>query len=996
MSVIENASNGASVGSVTITSNGGATITNISLSGTGNSNFSVATSGAITISSSATLDYETSKIYNLNAVATNSVGNSNSVSVTINITDYANPFLISQLKSQDINDTDYFGAYLDIDGDYFIVGAPNQDTSGVNAGSAYLYKKESNATITKLAKIQANDIQAGDKFGSAVAISGDYMIIGSPYNDTNGSNAGVAYLFKRNSDTHNDITQIAKLTASNAGADDNFGLSVAIDGNYAVIGAENEDSNASESGSVYIFKRGSDTNVTEIEKLTASDAQYSEYFGNSVSISNNYILVGAKGNNSAYLFKNISDTNTLELKILNASNEQTDDNFGNSVSINGNYMIVGTKFTDTSGGYSGSATDNNGESIYLFKRDTDANITEIAKIQASDTQTGDYFGEDVSISGDYIISGAHLEDTTANNAGSAYIFKRNSDTRNDVSEIKKIQANSPKKEDYFAYTVAISKNSILLGAYQEGSTDEGSAYLFDMEPIDKAYIYYPYSNFKIDEQYSNPAIYAFEAASPTSGTISFSVSGTDSDNFSFTDNNLSFVSTVSTGKPADFELPQDTNTNNDYNITITTTNANDKTNRVNFDISIIDKYFLEMAKIQASDAEASDWFGGGVNSVAEEGAVAISGNYIVVGAPYEDTNATDAGAAYLFKKQLDGTVKQIAKFQSDDVQANDSFGNSVAISGDYIVVGAIFEDTSKNYAGSAYVFKRNSDTNNDVHQIAKIQAEIPQENALFGNSVSISGDYIVVGAYKEDISTNTNAGNAYLFKRGSDTNVSQIAKFTGAPIELDALFGKSVAIDGDYIVIGAEDEDPNTAEDEGTAYIFKRNSDATNDTILVKKIQASDKTQYDYFGHSVAISGNYITVGAYWVNGETGKAYLFKRIDDSTVNELKVLTASDAQTGDRFGSSVGISLDTIIVGAYKEDTKGTDAGSAYIFKINSDTNITQEDKLQASDIEAGDNFGISVSIDKNNTAVGARSEDSTATDTGSTCIFIKDIPPPAS
>jgi len=348
--------------------------------------------------------------------------------------------------------------------------------------------------------------------------------------------------------------------------------------------------------------------------------------------------------------------------------------------------------------------------------------------------------------------------------------------------------------------------------------------------------------------------------------------------------------------------------------------------------------------------------------------VAIDGDYIVVGARYADTTSNTTGSAYIFKRS-DNNISQIAKIQASDAENYDNFGHSVAIDGDYIVVGAYGDDT---YRGSVYIFKRND---NNISQIAKIQASDAESYNYFGHSVAIDGDYIVVGAYGNDIY----GGSVYIFKRNDNNNISQIAKIQASDAESFDYFGHSVAIDGDYIVVGAySDDTTHTAyyttdyTDAGSAYIFKRNDN--NNISQIAKIQASDAGSYDNFGYSVAIDEDYIVVGSYKddkILNSIGSAYIFKRSDDNNISQIAKIQASDAENYDNFGYSVAIDGDYIVVGSYKDDKTSTNIGRAYIFKRSDDNNISQIVKIQASDAKSYDYFGSSVAIDGNTTIFGA-------------------------
>ena len=328
-----------------------------------------------------------------------------------------------------------------------------------------------------------------------------------------------------------------------------------------------------------------------------------------------------------------------------------------------------------------------------------------------------------------------------------------------------------------------------------------------------------------------------------------------------------------------------------------------------------DTGWLEEQKLFASDGAAGDIFGESVS---------ISGDYAIVGASGDDDNGSGSGSAYIFLRSGTGWVQQ-AKLTASDGNANDWFGNSVSISGDYAIVGAFWDDDKGNASGSAYIFKRDGTT---WSQQAKLTASDGNASAWFGWSVSVSGNYAIVGAYQDDVNGMANSGSAYIFLR-SGTTWSQQAKLTASDSAAGDVFGCSVSISGDYAIVGANQDDVN-GTDSGSAYIFKRDGTSWSEQA---KLTASDGAVSDYFGQSVSINGDYAIVGAYLDDDKgssSGSAYILKRDGTSWSEEAK-LTASDGAGIDRFGYSVSIGNGYIIAGAYLDDDKGTDSGSAYMF-----------------------------------------------------------------
>ncbi len=339
-------------------------------------------------------------------------------------------------------------------------------------------------TVEQLQKLVASDREGSDNFGWSVAISGDYAIVGaqSEEHDEEGnnelSNSGSAYIFENISGTW---TQVKKLVASDRGASDHFGWSVAISGDYAIVGANSEKHDAEgnnelfNSGSAYIFERVSGT-WTQVQKIVASDREAQDEFGYSVSINGNNAIVGSRiededpdGNNtltnsgSAYIFERVSGTWTQVQKIV-ASDRELGDYFGWAVSINGDYVVVGAR--NEKHDVEGNNELNVAGSAYIFER-VSGTWTQVQKIVASDRDAAVEYGSSVSISGNYIVVGALAEDfdefggNELTNAGATYLYKKNE--LDEWIEIKKIVSNNRYSNDWFGYSVSIDGNNIFVG-----------------------------------------------------------------------------------------------------------------------------------------------------------------------------------------------------------------------------------------------------------------------------------------------------------------------------------------------------------------------------------------------------------------------------------------------------------------------------------------------------------------------------------------------------
>jgi len=255
---------------------------------------------------------------------------------------------IAKLLPADGAAGDDFGFSVAISGSTALVGAPGDDDNGSQSGSAYLFDT---TTGQQLAKLLPADGAANDDFGSSVALSGTTALVGAFLDDDNGDRSGSAYLFDTTAGQ-----QIAKLLPADGAALDFFGFSVAISGTTTLVGAPGDDDNGTDSGSAYLFDT---TTGQQLAKLLPADGAVGDEFGLSVAISGTTAMIGAQSDDdngassgSAYLF----DTTTGQqiAKLLPADGAESD-RFGSSVAISGSTALVAAPLDDDNGSGSGSA-----------------------------------------------------------------------------------------------------------------------------------------------------------------------------------------------------------------------------------------------------------------------------------------------------------------------------------------------------------------------------------------------------------------------------------------------------------------------------------------------------------------------------------------------------------------------------------------------------------------------------------------------------------------
>ncbi|MBP48289.1 MAG: hypothetical protein CMH53_10165 [Myxococcales bacterium] len=306
--------------------------------------------------------------------------------------------------------------------------------------------------------------------------------------------------------------------------------------------------------------------------------------------------------------------------------------------------------------------------------------------------------------------------------------------------------------------------------------------------------------------------------------------------------------------------------------------------------------------------------------------VVINGDRLVVGACGDDDKGASSGSVYIFKRQGKGSWTQVAKLVAADGEVSGRFGKAVDLSGDRLLVGAYGASPKAKSSGAAYIFEAQSITK--WKQMDKLVPADGKAYDNFGKAVSLSGNRVVVGAAGVD-DKGDGSGAAYVFERQPTGTWSEVGKLIPASNAAGDSFGASVAIDGDRLIAGAESADTK-AQYAGAAFIYERQSDGK--WTEASKLVASDGVKASACGTSVALSGNRALVGC--DNDATfGAVYLYSRQKDGLWAEGTKITTADGAKSDYFGVSVSMSANRILVGAFGDDDKGTSSGSAYVFDL---------------------------------------------------------------
>ena len=390
----------------------------------------------------------------------------------------------------------------------------------------------------------------------------------------------------------------------------------------------------------------------------------------------------------------------------------------------------------------------------------------------------------------------------------------------------------------------------------------------------------------------------------------------------------------------------------------------------------------ELTELSAPDASSLDWFGEHV---------AIDGDVALIGAKRVNVSGI-AGAVYVYRH--DGnTWTYETTLMASDAAPGDEFSQSVSVSGDVAVIGALRDDDAcpgdpDCNSGSAYVFR--FDGSHWIEE-AKLTAYDGAADDGFGVAVSVSGDVIIVGAY-QDGNTGPSAfdghGAAYIYRYNSaDGTWANEQKIIPSDAAVSDLFGFGVAIDGDTALISKHGDDTRGGN-AGAVYVYGFDGETWDQE---QKLFGSDTATSDQFGKYLAMEGDRAIFGAMFdadAGRASGSAYVFSRGADGWEQEAK-LRAADAAAGDSFGISVDVSGDVAVVGAYGDDTY---AGSGYVFLLG-DAGWRQEAKLTAAERSSRDFFGWSVGIDSDTAVLGGwRDDDACPSDpdcnSGSAYMFV--------
>ncbi|WP_154223760.1 FG-GAP repeat protein [Marinicella rhabdoformis] len=369
------------------------------------------------------------------------------------------------------NSADHFGSSVSIEGTRALIGAKLADESGNLSGSAYVFELVNDDWI-QTTQLIPTDGGEFDRFGYSVSLSGDRALIGAYFNQNNNISTGSAYVFEL---IDGDWVQTSKLFVNDATSTEYFGWSVSLQGDRALVGAQSGRVNGINTGSAYVFDF-INNNWIQSSKLTATDGLANDRFGFSLSLGYDKALIGATENSvngtktgAAYIFDFDGALWSQTSKLI-ADDGTEGDQFGNSVVLSNNRAVIGARYDDETGNGSGSA--------YVFDYN-EGMWSQPTKLSANDAAPGNIFGASVAAYGDKIIIGA--SNLINNGVGAAYLFELDQGIWNQTN---KFTPNDGANGDSFGIAVSMNLDRVLVGSSLNigNNIDSGSAYVFNLDP----------------------------------------------------------------------------------------------------------------------------------------------------------------------------------------------------------------------------------------------------------------------------------------------------------------------------------------------------------------------------------------------------------------------------------------------------------------------------------------------------------------------------------
>ena len=730
---------------------------------------------------------------------------------------------------------------------------------------------------------------------------------------------------------------IAQKLSSPSGTEglNQFGYSVAIDGNLAVVGAPSHDSNFRiNNGAVFVYELN-DTTWQQVATVTSPTDKSGDLFGWSVDIEGDTIVVGAMhddmfafNSGAAYVLYQGETTSDWSIaQSLPGSNVKIGDRFGVSVSIDSGLIAVGNRFADGAGQNSGT--------VNIFRSNEYRQFYE-AYIVESPLEAQAQFGWDVDLHDQLLVVGAPRSET-----GSAFLYQLN-EWGQAWSETELV-SNSTRTSDRFGYSVAISDGGVFVGStlHDHASViNSGAVYRFNQTGEFQQKLIQPNAQrgdqfgFAIDVD--GLQVVASGVGIDSTGNNSGRVVefGVENDVWVLSD-----VFDVAGFSRSGHAVAIDAG---NLIVGVPTGDGVETFHRVSGSQEITFDYTIHQAALQIQ-GEAADSFGWSVASTE---------NWAVVGAPTAVTRSSiQGGSVWVFQRSGDEWNFH-SQLTPSSVAHGDHFGSSLAIEGNLLVVGSRLADAGNTDAGAAYVFELNGD---QWQWTDRLFATGINQGDQFGYSVATDGQRIVVGAIYDEVGTVVNSGTATVFEKTGNEWGATETLIADAP-QQGRRFGHDVSLSQNWLAVSSP-----TADQSGRAYTWRLEN---GDWDFKGAFAADDTNLGDEFGNSLSINGSNLVVGA-WKhdhNGiwNSGAAYVFEWADGQWQQSQKLVSSTNSGSllsWNQFGSSVDLDGTNLVVGSAFEDGSSEDSGAVYLF------DTTQWDlTARFTSLDSGANHGSRVSL----------------------------------
>lgn len=778
--------------------------------------------------------------------------------------------------------------------------------------------------------------------------------------------------------------------------DKNRVVSLAVDGNIYAVGLNYQSVNI---GSI-------DTSGSYTSLATIQEKEVPERFGELISVDNNYILVGNKSPDDIFLYKVEDNLSVTQLEKIHVEDPSDSTEAGNML-INGDTIAV----SEWRGHYNEETEEYiEDDKVVIYSVESNESVTKVQELKSDFVGSdGSGFGEDIALDNDTLAVSqrCYINIFTKDSNGTfsksdsmvfgerdgqddcyldvelkakhlvahsrryttSYLYQLENGkvkTAQDISEdVGKSRSSVAFLGDtlIFAadealsfYTMNDTETEIKLSKYSDINTT--STYLlnagdkffatggyagnmisvYDAYPLDKIFVYSDISTpLKVDEDSGVYDFYTIEADS-ISGGLKYTLSGIDASYFKVENNKLS------NSVPFDYENPLDANGDNSYEISLDISDLAGNRRSIPLSVEVVNREYLLQKTAVANDNTASKELGKSIS---------IDSKDVLVGA-----NAS----AYLFDAQNDLT--QLLKITPDSNVTQSSFGASVAKSGETILVGAPFSDLNDTYPGEVSLFKL--DANKSIVAHSTIEMPSLAKFALFGTSVNIDDNFAVIGApgrvyaYREP-------GNVFIYDIKQDATATLIQTLESPDSEMMDAFGETTALSDKYLLVGSPGHSYDNRADVGAVYLYKRETDKT-----VSYIGTITPDIYDqYFGISLAISGDYIVAGT-----QNNEFYLYK-INSSGEHVDKIAKISNPDS-ENFGRQVSINGKDI----FTSETSSNEGIKLYHYKIDDTDNVVLSETIENHTQTPVVSIDGSIALGDGFCVVGAPGADINVTDSG--------------